>query len=78
VKGEIVVAIAGCDAVSAGHEEGASEVLPCLDDRLRAMMAAGSSVSDAARRVAAELGVPRRDAYRRALEMRADSQGGTP
>jgi 16S rRNA (cytidine1402-2'-O)-methyltransferase len=78
VKGEIVVAVAGCDAVSAGHEERASEVLPCLDDRLRAMMAAGSSVSDAARRVAAELGVPRRDAYRRALEMRADSQGGTP
>lgn len=71
VKGEIVLAIAGRDGSDAISAEGVEAVRPALDERLDALLTAGSSVSEAARQVAVELGVPRRDAYRRALAMRS-------
>lgn len=70
IKGELVIAIEGA-------EEGAGGVAtaddPVVGERLRERMAAGESPSRAARAVAAELGLPRRDVYQRAVAEAADS-----
>ncbi|MCR6629517.1 MAG: 16S rRNA (cytidine(1402)-2'-O)-methyltransferase [Magnetospirillum sp.] len=61
-KGEIVVVVGPPDPeVAAGPED--------LDQRLRAAVAEGASVKDAAALVAAETGHPRRDVYARALKL---------
>lgn len=64
IRGELVLAIEGAAdgdtlVVSAGD--------PIVGERLRERMAAGESPSRAARAVAAELGLPRRDVYQRAV-----------
>lgn len=60
-----------CVIVVAGRPTGEQEARPAgeLDDRLRQLLTAGTSVRDAARAAAEELGVPRKDAYARALEL---------
>jgi 16S rRNA (cytidine1402-2'-O)-methyltransferase len=76
VRGEIVLAVAGSDGAWRG--EGASagaSAAEALDARLRDLLSAGTSVATAARQVAGELGLPRRDAYRRALTLRGDTEG---
>jgi 16S rRNA (cytidine1402-2'-O)-methyltransferase len=61
-RGEVVVVIGPPDAPdSAGPED--------IDARLRAAVADGASVKDAAALVAAETGHPRRDIYARALKL---------
>jgi 16S rRNA (cytidine1402-2'-O)-methyltransferase len=50
---------------------GGQEAAALLDDRLRARLAAGATVAAAARGVAAELGLSRREVYRRAASLRA-------
>ena len=60
VKGEIVVVIG-----PPGQEEPLSEL--SLDDRIKAAMAQGLGIRDAAALVAAETGHPRRQVYARAL-----------
>jgi 16S rRNA (cytidine1402-2'-O)-methyltransferase len=62
-KGEIVVVIGPPAAASAGPE--------AIDAALRAALRA-HSVRDAAREVAEALGAPRKDVYRRALEIAGD------
>jgi 16S rRNA (cytidine1402-2'-O)-methyltransferase len=66
-RGEYTVLIAGAP-VSAGPSP-APEVT--VRERLGALLAGGASTRDAARTVADELGVPRREAYRLALELGA-------
>ena len=64
--GEVVLVVAGA---SAAPLDGAQ-----VDDALRAALAGGSSVRDAAREVADALGVAHREAYRRALALRGGSE----
>jgi len=62
-KGEVVLVIGPpASAADAGPPSGEEQ-----DARLRAALAEGLRVKDAAARVAAETGLPRRDLYRRAL-----------
>ncbi|MDG2306346.1 MAG: 16S rRNA (cytidine(1402)-2'-O)-methyltransferase [Candidatus Binatia bacterium] len=65
VRGELVLAIAG--APDPRTEVGGVDD-PIVGERLRARFAEGESASRAARAVALELGLPRRDVYRRAIE----------
>lgn len=61
-KGEVVIVIAPpAHALPPDEAE--------LDERLRAAIAAGASVKDAAALIAAETGFPRRDVYARALRL---------
>lgn len=71
VKGEIAVAVAGCDQerrtpteAFAGDE---------IDARIQRLLAEGASVAEAARRAATDLGISRREAYRRTLALRRKS-----
>lgn len=67
-RGEVVVVVGPPDADADTSPED-------MDSRLRAEMAAGASVKDAAALVAAETGHPRRDVYARALKLvRADAE----
>ena len=68
-RGEIVLAVAGraADAPSVGVAASA------LDELLRNGLAAGESVAAVARAAAARLGVPRRAAYQRALELKGSA-----
>lgn len=83
VKGEIAVAVAGAPetrsasagpgeepGAEAGEDRGGVHGEPGLDDRLRLRFEAGDSVSDAARTVARETGQPRKQVYRRALDLK--------
>jgi len=65
-KGEVVLVI-GPPASAADANRPPSEAEQ--DDRLRAALAEGLHVKDAAARVAADLGLPKRDLYRRALAL---------
>lgn len=62
VLGEITLVVEG--GAPPAEDAGAS-----LDDLLRGRLAAGVSVKDASREVAEALGLPRKDVYRRALEL---------
>src|SRR5258707_2444462 len=71
VRGEIVVAVAGkphdgAAALAAGA--------PDLDALLRRGLDAGEPLSEVARAAAERLGIPRRAAYQRALELRPARQ----
>jgi 16S rRNA (cytidine1402-2'-O)-methyltransferase len=61
-RGEVVVLIAG-----AADEE--TPAAAALDDDIRKALAAGQRVSELATEIAARTGRPRRDVYRRALEL---------
>jgi len=63
-KGEIVIAVGGADAA---NQAASAE---SLDERLRQALAA-ASVKDAAALVAAATGLPRKQVYARALELKA-------
>ncbi len=65
VRGEIVVAITGAPEAAVAAV-GADD--PVVGERLRERISQGESPSRAARAVAAELGLSRRDVYRRAVE----------
>ena len=71
LRGELVLAVGGAPA-SRGSGVRAED--PLVLERLRARLAAGDSSSRAARAVAAELELPRREVYRRALEINASAQ----
>lgn len=60
LRGEIVMALEG----AAGDEEVEPPDDAVIEERLRRLMADGASPSRAARAVAEELGLPRRDVYR--------------
>lgn len=66
VRGEIVLAIAG----RAADAEGATTDAATLDELLRARLDAGEPLAAVARAVAAELDVPRRTVYQRALALK--------
>ena len=61
-RGEVVVLIAGA-------EEETSPAASTLDDDIREALAAGQRVSELATALAARTGRPRREVYRRALEL---------
>lgn len=65
VLGEITLVIEG--GAAPPEDAGAG-----LDDLLRARLAVGTSVKDASREVAEALGLPRKDVYRRALELASE------
>lgn len=66
-RGEIALVVGPPEA-----EENAAEEELTLDARLRAALAAGESLRDAAAMVAAATGLPRKQVYARALELRAE------
>ncbi len=70
LRGEIVVAVAGCD------EEGGAVDDEKMEAALRVLLAIGESASRAAREVAADLGVSRREVYQKALALTDPSAGG--
>ncbi len=70
LRGEIVVAVAGCD------EEGGAVDDEKMEAALRVLLAKGESASRAAREVAADLGVSRREVYQKALALTDPSAGG--
>lgn len=71
LRGEIVVAVAGCGEAEGGADD------EKVDEALRAHLIAGESPSRAAREVAAALGVSRREVYQRALSLSgASGRGG--
>lgn len=65
IRGELVLAIAGAAELAAPATDADD---PIVGERLRERIAAGDSPSRAARTVAAELRLPRRAVYRRAVE----------
>lgn len=65
IRGELVLAIEGAGE---GDADAVSAEDPVVVERLRERIASGESPSRAARAVAAELGLSRRDVYRRAVE----------
>jgi len=67
VRGEVVVLIAG----AAGDANPAAST---LDDDIREALGAGRRVSEVAAALAARTGLPRRDVYRRALELSRPSR----
>jgi len=70
VLGEVTIVVEGGSAVQSGSKpEGEAD----LDTLLRSRLAAGISVKDAAREVAEALGLPRKDVYRRALDLAGDA-----
>ncbi len=69
-RGEFTLVIAGASQASQSQIEEAPEMLAVrARDRLRVLLAAGSSTRDAAAIAARELGLPRREMYRLALEL---------
>ena len=70
VKGEVTLVVAGAPEPGAGDApDGGAGAAGELERALAAALAAGASVKDAADRVAAGLGVPRKQAYRMALTL---------
>lgn len=65
LRGELVLAVAGA---SEPESLATSADDAIVGERLRERLAAGDSPSRAARAVAAELGLPRREVYRRAID----------
>jgi 16S rRNA (cytidine1402-2'-O)-methyltransferase len=76
VKGEIVLVVAGADRSPRfdANEHGKS-LNERLDARLRGLLADGTSIATAARQVATELGLSRREVYHRALALRGETKG---
>lgn len=71
-RGEYTLVVAGATPVVRTHAAREPEALHTdARERLRALLAEGLSTRDAAARVASELALPRRDAYRLALEVAA-------
>jgi len=70
VRGEIVIAVAGRTPVS--DDEQVVARAADLDDILRAGLATGEPLSEVARQAALQLAIPRRVAYQRALDLKAD------
>jgi 16S rRNA (cytidine1402-2'-O)-methyltransferase len=69
-RGEFTLVIAGTSQASQSQFEEAPEMLAIrARDRLRELLAAGSKTRDAAVIAARELGLPRREMYRLALEL---------
>ncbi len=69
-RGEFTLVIAGASQASQSQIEEAPEMLAVrARDRLRELLAAGSGTRDAAAIAAHELGLPRREMYRLALEL---------
>ena len=66
-RGEICIVVGPAEEEAAGPEE--------LDDRLRAALAAGLSLRDAAASVAAATGLRKRDVYARALALAGEQSG---
>ncbi|HET7182875.1 MAG TPA: 16S rRNA (cytidine(1402)-2'-O)-methyltransferase [Candidatus Limnocylindrales bacterium] len=62
-RGEIVVVVAGAADGPVDEEADASQRLEAAKARVDELVAAGTSRSEAARRVAGETGLPRRDVY---------------
>ena len=77
-RGEIVIAVVGSDSSSITTDDDARTREQAVEERLRELLDRGSSVPDAARQVASELGVARRDAYRHALALRSERRVATP
>lgn len=86
-RGEITLLIHGCvpsadDAACVGEAPGgldAGEAAASVEGRLRSLMGSGggdASPSRAAKRVAEETGVRRRDVYAAALAIAAEARGG--
>jgi 16S rRNA (cytidine1402-2'-O)-methyltransferase len=69
-RGEFTLVIAGAPESSQEQSgEPTEAVMARAHERLQALLAAGSSTRDAATQVAGELGLPRREAYRLALDL---------
>lgn len=66
LRGELVVAVGGAPEAAAAVS-GADD--PLVTERLRARLREGESRSRAARAVAEEMGLPRREVYRKAVEL---------
>ncbi|MNX85713.1 Ribosomal RNA small subunit methyltransferase I [compost metagenome] len=64
-RGEITLVVGGCP------DEAAPAPEADLDTRLLALLGQGMSKQDASKQIARELGVPKRDAYQRALALSA-------
>lgn len=67
-RGECVLVVAGAKKPNGPSEQD-------MDAMLRALMAEGASLRDAAREAGAALGAPRNEAYRRAVELSRESVG---
>jgi 16S rRNA (cytidine1402-2'-O)-methyltransferase len=65
-RGEITVVVAAGPALA---EPAHADAEPALDERITQLLAAGVSARDVARRLARELGLPRRSVYARANEL---------
>lgn len=70
-RGEVVLIVAGRDDSTPAPPDGAGA--PGAAERLDALLAEGVSPRDAARQVAAETGIPRRELYGRAIRARSKS-----
>lgn len=69
-RGEYTLVIAGASQASQSHADEEPEALEAqARERLRVLLAEGNSTRDAAALVARELAMPRREAYRIALEL---------
>jgi 16S rRNA (cytidine1402-2'-O)-methyltransferase len=77
-RGEYTVVVAGADLTGAGAEDpGGDEAVDRETEaraRLRGLLAGGMRTREAAAQVAAATGLPRREVYRLALEMRDSPQ----
>lgn len=69
VRGEVVIVLSGATGEETARQAGE------LDDALRRAFAAGERLSEAARTVAAALGLPRQEVYARALQLREEAAG---
>ncbi|HEY9897951.1 MAG TPA: 16S rRNA (cytidine(1402)-2'-O)-methyltransferase [Pantanalinema sp.] len=65
-RGEITLVVGGCPDEEQPH------AAPDMDSRLLALLGQGMSKQDASKQIAKELGVPKRDAYQRALSLSAN------
>ncbi|HET9978981.1 MAG TPA: 16S rRNA (cytidine(1402)-2'-O)-methyltransferase [Ktedonobacterales bacterium] len=73
-RGEYTLVIAGAQDTSRPESEmNPTEREATVRERLRVLLSEGNSTRDAAAQVAGELGISRRDAYRLALEVAAES-----
>lgn len=71
-RGEITLIVGG------SHDEAKPLAEADLDTRLISLLAQGMSKQDASKQIARELGVPKRDAYQRALALSAHDQSEEP
>jgi 16S rRNA (cytidine1402-2'-O)-methyltransferase len=70
IRGEVTVLVGGCPEQDAATGAAAASAAD-LDARIRALRRAGSSLRDLATTLAAELGLPKRVVYQRALALEA-------